>query len=85
MITETSTRHDDFMSDLRARLCAKYEASETLKSEFTIAEDYAFFALNEPSARGLVRRWKADHDDAENFAAADAADAAGRVHILGRV
>ena len=85
MTTNKTTSFDDFMSDLRARLCAKFEASPEIRAEFVCGEDYAFFALNEPSARGLVRRWKADHDDAENFAAADAADAAGRVHILGRV
>ena len=85
MTTTKTTSFDDFMSDLRARLCAKFEASPEIRAEFVCGEDYAFFALNEPSARGLVRRWKADHDDAENFAAADAADAAGRVHILGRV
>ncbi len=78
-MTTIPTKSDEFMSDLRARLGAKYEASETLKSEFTSAEDYAFFALNEPSARGLVRQWKADHDDAENLAAATAAEVRSNV------
>ncbi len=81
-MTTIPTKSDEFIADLRAKLGAKYEASETLKSEFTSAEDYAFFALNEPSARGLVRQWKADHDDAENLAAFDAAKAAGRVRVL---
>ena len=83
-MTNSPTSFDDFMSDLRARLCAKYEASPEIRAEFICGEDYAFFALNEPSARNLVRQWKADHGDAENLTAFNAADAAGRVRILGR-
>ena len=71
-MTNKTTRFDDFMDDLRGKLCAKYEASPELKAEFLSADSYAAFALNEPSARNLVRQWKADHDDAENLAAAEA-------------
>ena len=82
MTTNKTTRFDAFIDDLRGKLKAKYEASPELRAEFVSAENYAAFALNEPSARNLVRQWKADHDDAENLAAFNAAEAAGRVRIL---
>ncbi len=47
-----------------------------------LTDVYASYELNTATARPLVRRWKADHDDAENLAAYRAAEAAGRVRIL---
>lgn len=84
MTTNKTTRYDAFMDDLRGKMKAAYEQSEDLKAEFTSAETYAAYRLNEPSVRNLVRRYKADCANADNLAAFNAAKAAGRVRSLGQ-
>ena len=86
-------KFDDFIADLREKLCAKYEASETLKSEFICAENYAAFELNTATAKPLVRQWREDFDAKaaeraivaaevkSNVGKADARRAAGRHRI----
>ena len=95
MTTNENTRFDAFMGDLRARLCAKYEASPSLRAEFVCGEDFAAFTLNEPTARPLVRRWRQDFDAAagerallaaearSNVRRADARRAVGRLRVAG--
>ena len=85
MTATKTTRFDEILDSMRATLCDEYEASETLKSEFTCGADYAAFTLNTTAAKSLIRGWRADSENVDNMAAFHAADAAGRVHILGRV
>ena len=84
MTATKTTRFDEILDSMRATLCDEYEASETLKSEFTCAADYAAYRLNEHTAKPLIRRWREDFDDAANMAAFTAASAAGRVRVLGQ-
>ena len=93
MTTLENPKFDDLIAYLREKLCAKYEASETLKSEFICAEDYAAFELNTATARPLIRGWRAgfDAEAAEkaivaaetrgNVRKADARRAAGRLRV----
>ena len=93
MTTLKTPKFDDFITDLREKLCAKYEASETLKSEFICAEDYAAFELNTATAKPLIRGWRAgfDAEAAEkaiaaaearsNTRKAEARRAAGRLRV----
>ena len=74
-----STRCDNFMDDLRGKMKAEYEASEDLRAEFLSAENYAAFKMNEPAFRALAIRYEADCVEADNLAAVDEAEAAGRV------
>ena len=88
-----SGARDSVIADLREKLCAKYEASETLKSEFICAEDYAAYELHSATARPLVRGWKAGFDAAaaeqaivaaesrRNVRKAAARRAAGRLRV----
>ena len=77
-----NTRYDDLIADLRAKLCAEYEQSPALQAEFVEAADYAAFTLNRPSAKPLLKRWRANYADADNMAALKAAEAAGRIRTL---
>ena len=95
MTTETSTRFDAFMGDLRTKLCAEFEASPSLRAEFTCGADYAAYRLNEPTAKPLIRRWREDFDAAvaerallaaearSNVRRADARRAVGRLRMAG--
>ena len=81
-MSNQNSRYDALIADLRAKLCAEYEASPELQAEFVEAADYAAFTLNRPSAKPLLKRWKADYADADNMAALKAAEAAGRIKIM---
>lgn len=78
-MTTKNPKFDAFMSDLRAALCAQYEASESLRAEFPTADIYIAFTLNEPTARPLVRRWRGDFDAAAAERALVDAEARGNV------
>ena len=95
MTTLKNPEFDDFIADLRKKLAVKYEASETLKSEFLCAGDYVAFELNSATARPLVRGWKAGFDAQaaerallaaearSNVRRADARRAVGRLRVAG--
>ena len=82
MTTLKNTKFDALLDYMRDKLRAEYEASANLQAEFFNAEGYAAYTLNSPTARPLIRRWRADFEDAANMAAFDAAKAAGRVRVL---
>ncbi len=84
MTTNKTTRYDNFMHDLRAKICAEYEVSPELRAEFATAADYVAFKMNEPSLRNMARRYKADCATADSLVAARVAENAGRVRILGQ-
>jgi len=79
MTTLKNTKFDDLIAYVREKLCAKYEASETLKSEFICADDYAAFELNSATARPLVRGWKTGFDASAAERAIVAAEARSNV------
>ena len=81
-MTNKSTRYDNFMDDLRGKMKAYFEASPELKVEFLSAENYVAYKMNEPAFRDLARQHEANCVEADNLAAFEKADAAGRVRIL---
>ncbi len=62
MTTLENTKFDDFIADLRARFIARYEASPELRSEFICGAGYAAYEMTLPSARPLIRAWRAGFD-----------------------
>lgn len=95
MSTSKTTRFDAMMDYMREKLCAEYEASADLKSEFVCAEDFAAYTLNSATAKPLIRRWRADFVAAagerallaaearSNVRRADARRAVGRLRVAG--
>ena len=93
MTTLANPEFDTLVAHVRANLCAKYEASEALKSEFICAEDYAAYEMNTTAARAWSRRWRTslDAEAAEkafvasevrdNVRKGDARRAAGRLRL----
>ena len=93
MTTLENPKFDDLIAYVREKLCAEYEASESLNSEFICAEDYAAFQLNTATASPLIRGWRAGFDaEAEekallaaearsNVRKAEARRAAGRLRV----
>ena len=79
MTTLKNPKFDDFIADLREKMIAKYEASETLKAEFICGADYAAYEMNLPSARPLIRGWRAGFDAEAAEKAIVAAEARGNV------
>ena len=79
MTTLANPEFDALMSSMREKLCAEYEASETLKSEFVCAEDFAAYEMNSATARPLIRGFRAGFDAAAEERAFVAAEARSNV------
>ena len=83
-MTIENSRYTALIQDMRRKLVAEFEASPELQNEFVEAENYtAYFLADAERVTGLLSTWRANFENADNLAAFQAAEAAGRVSVLG--